>query len=68
MLYLLEATQKKFRKLSVQLGRRGSNDTRVGRKIATFQLYFQSSEQVVFRRGQIPRIGLVNMTLESHVG
>jgi len=30
---------------------------RVGRKIATFQLFFQSREQVVVRRGQIWRTG-----------
>ena len=39
---LLHATQKKFRRLSVQPGLRGSNDVCVGRKIATFQLFFQS--------------------------
>jgi len=32
--------QKKFRTLSVQPGFRGSNDLRVGRKMATFQLLF----------------------------
>jgi len=31
---------KKFRTLSVQPGLRGSNDLRVGRKMATFQLVF----------------------------
>jgi len=35
----LNATQKKFRILSVQTGARGSNDLRVGRKMATFQLF-----------------------------
>ena len=40
---LLQATQKKkFRRLSVQPGLRGSNDLRVGKKMATFQLFFQS--------------------------
>jgi len=34
--------KKKFRSLSVQLGLRGSNDLRVGIKMATFQLFFQS--------------------------
>jgi len=38
----LQATQKKFRRLSVQPGLRGSSDLRVGRKMATFQLFFQS--------------------------
>jgi len=38
----LQATQKQFRKLSVQPVLRGSNDLRVGRKIATFQLFFFS--------------------------
>ena len=41
--YLLQATKKKkFRKLSIQPGLRGSNDLRVGRKMAIFQLFFQS--------------------------
>ena len=39
---LLQATQKKFRKLSVQPGLRGSNDLRDGRKMVTFQLFLQS--------------------------
>ena len=34
--------KKKIRKLSVQPGIRGSNDLRIGRKMATFQLFFQS--------------------------
>jgi len=37
--------------LSIQPGLCGSNDIHVGRKIATFQLFFQSREQVVVRRG-----------------
>ena len=41
-LWLLQATQKKFRMLSVRPGLRGSNDLRVGRKMATFQLFSQS--------------------------
>jgi len=32
--------KKKFRRLSVQPGLRGSNDLRNGRKMATFQLFF----------------------------
>jgi len=32
--------KNKFRRLSVQPGLRGSNDLRVGRKVATFQLFF----------------------------
>jgi len=51
--YLLQAIQKKFRWLSVQPGLRGSNDLRVGRNMVTCQLFFQSREQVVVRRGQI---------------
>ena len=66
---LLQATQKKFWRLSVQPGLRSSNDLRVGRKMATFQLFFfQSTEQVVVRRGQIRRIGWVIKTLEAQVG
>ena len=44
-LQLLKATQKKkkpFRRISVQPGLRGSSDLRIGRKMATFQLFFQS--------------------------
>ena len=41
-LYILQATQKQFRMLSVQPGLRVSNDRCVGRKMATFQLFFYS--------------------------
>ena len=41
-LELLQATQKQFRRLSIQPGLHGSNDLRVGQKMATFQLFFQS--------------------------
>ena len=53
---------------SVQPGLRGSNDFRVGRKMAIFQLLFQSREQMEVRRGQIRRIGCVIKTLEAQVG
>jgi hypothetical protein len=56
------------KKMSVQPGLHGSNDLRVGQKMATFQLIFQSREQVVVRWGQIPRIGWVITTLEAQVG
>ena len=59
---------RKKRRLSVQPGLRDSNDLRVGRKMATFQLFFQSREQAVARRGQIRRIGWVIKTLEAQVG
>jgi len=36
--------------------------------MVTFQLLFQSREQVVVRRGQIRRIGWVIKTLEAQVG
>jgi len=36
--------------------------------MATFQLLFQSKEQVVVERGQIQRIGWVIKTLEAQVG
>jgi len=39
-LWLLQATQKKIRRLPVQSGVRGGNDLRVGRKMATFKLFF----------------------------
>ena len=53
--------------LSVQQGLRDSNALRVGRKMATFQLFFPSREQVVARRGPIQRIGWVIKTLEAQV-
>ena len=54
--------------MSVQPGLRGRNDLRVGREMATFQLFFQSREQVVVRQGQIQRIGWVIKTLEAQAG
>ena len=54
--------------LSVQPGLRGSNDLSVGRKMATFQLFFQPREQVVVRRDQIRRIGWVIKRVEAQVG
>jgi len=54
--------------LSVQPGLRGSNDLRVGRKMATFQLFFQPREQLVVQRDQIRIIGWVIKTLEAQVG
>ena len=54
--------------LSVQPGLRGSNELSVGRKVLTFQLFFQSRERVVVRRDQIRRIGWVIKTLEAQVG
>ena len=38
------------------------------KKIVTCQLFFQSREQVVVRRGQIQRIGWMIKTLEAQVG
>jgi len=35
-------TLKKYRSLSVQTGLSGSNDLRVGRKMANFQLFFSA--------------------------
>ena len=60
--------KKEFRRLSIQPCLRGGNDLRVGRKMATCQLLFQSREQVVVRWGQIRRIGWVTKTLEAQVG
>jgi hypothetical protein len=45
--------KKKIRKLPVQPSLRGKNDLRFGRKMTKFQLFIQSREQVVVRRGQI---------------
>ena len=36
--------------------------------MANFQLFFQSREQVVVRRGQIRRMGWVIKTLEAQLG
>jgi len=60
--------KKKTRRLSIQPGLCGSNDLHVGRKMATFQLFFQSREQVVVQWGQIQRIGWVIKTLEAQAG
>ena len=60
--------RKKFRRLSVQPVLLGSNDLCFRRKMATFQLFFQSREQVVVRRGQVRSIGWVIKTLEAQVG
>ena len=54
--------------LSVQPGLHSSNDLRTGQKMATFQLFFQSREQMVVRWGQIRRIGWGIKTLEAQVG
>ena len=59
---------KRLRKLSIQPGLRGSNDLCIEGKMATFQLFFQSREQVLVRRGQIRRIEWVTKTLEAQVG
>ena len=60
--------KKKYIILSVQPGLHGSKDLRVERKVTTFQLFFQSREQVVVRRGRIQRIGWMIKTMEAHVG
>ena len=54
--------------LSVQPVLRGRNDLRIGRKMATSQLFLQSREQVVVGRGHIWRIGWMIKTLEAQVG
>ena len=60
--------KKKFRRLSVQPGLHCSNDFRVRQKMGTFQLFFQSREQVIVRQDHIQRIGWVIKTLEAQVG
>ena len=60
--------KKQLRTLSVQPGLRGCNNLRVGGKKANIQLFFQSREQVVVRRGQIRRIVGVIKILETQVG
>jgi predicted secreted acid phosphatase len=59
-LWLLQATQKQSRRLSVQPGLRRSNDLRVGRKMATFQLFFQS--------GRAKDLSALLYTHASHFG
>ena len=54
--------------MSVQPGLCGSNELRVGRKMANFQFLLQCREQVVVRRRQIRRIGWVTKTLEAQAG
>jgi hypothetical protein len=54
---LLQATQKQFRMWSVQPGIRGNNDLGVGRKTATFPLFFFS--QVGLRTYQNPCIKIM---------
>ena len=58
---------EKFRNLFAQPGLRGSNDLRVGRRVANFQLFFSVREQVVVRRGQIRGIWWVIKILEAQV-
>ena len=60
--------KKKIRSLSAQPALRGSNELRVGRKMAAFHLFFQSREQVVVRWAQIRRIGWVIKTLKARIG
>jgi len=60
--------KKKIRRLSIQPGLCGSSDLPIGRKMATFQSFFQSGEQVAVRQVQIWRIGWVIKTLEAQVG
>ena len=62
-----KSLKKNFRRLSVQPGLCGISDFCVGRKMATFQLFFQSREQMVVRRGQIRRKGWVIKTVEAQV-
>ena len=59
---------KKNSELSVQPGLCGSNDFCVRQKMVTYQLLFQSREQVVVRQGQIRKIGWVIKTLVGQVG
>jgi len=60
-------TLKKNQKLSAQPGYLGSIDLHIGLKMANFQLFFQSREQVIVRRCQIRRIGWVIKMLEAQV-
>ena len=59
---------KPLKKIQKIVRLRGSNDFRLGREMANFQLFFQSNEQVVVRWGQIRRIGWVIKTVEAQVG
>ena len=57
--------KKKIQKVVLQPGLHGSNNLRVKRKMATFQLFFQSREQVVVRWDQIRGVEWVIKTLEA---
>ena len=59
--------KKKFRKLSVQPGLRGSNDLPVGRKMVTFQLFFSVQRTGGSPTGPDPENGWVMKTLEAQV-
>ena len=59
--------KKKNRRLCVEPGLRSSSDLRVGRKLANYQLFFQSREQVVVQQEGIQRLGWVIKTLEARV-
>ena len=65
---LCKPLKKKFRRLSVQPSLRDSKDLRVGTEMATFQLCFQSREQVVVQRGHIQKTWWVIKTLKVQVG
>jgi len=58
---------KKIQNFVPQRGLRGSNDLGVGRKMATFLLFFQSREQVVVGRSQIRKRWWVIKTLEARI-
>ena len=54
--------------MKVKPAPRGNNEPSLGRKVATFQFLFQSSEQVAVRRGEIRNIGWTIKLLGAQVG
>ena len=66
LLYLLKAI-KKIRNLKFKPVPRGNNEPSLGRKVATFQFLYRSTEQVAVRRGEIRRIGWTIKVLEAQV-
>ena len=59
---------KKIRNLFLQPSPRGCNELYIGRKMANIQLFLQSREQVLVRRGEIRILGWVITVLEAQVG
>jgi len=64
----LQATQKKFRRLSIQPGLCGSNELRAGGKMVTFQLSFSFPGTRGSLKGPEPENRVEIKTSEAQVG